>query len=142
MAQAIKTVDEIMEAHDLAGYRKVSHSGGTYVVGGFYNPATKDYQTRLIRDYDYADCSRDDDELYYMDIDEDMVRQMKHDQGMILEGDMVVVHKGRNVRVGTIGYVTSIHPWKDKYGRVQCYKVTLSGGERTYLHNVKLLEAM
>lgn len=137
-----KSVEQIMAEHGLAGYRKVLHEGGTFVFGGFYNPETKDFTTRCIRDYDYSDCSRDDDDLYYMEIDEEAVRKMKHDQGFILEGDLVVVYKGRNVRIGTIGYIREIKPWKDKYGRTQSYKVTLSGGERTYLHNVRLLEAM
>ena len=137
-----KSFEQIMSEHGLEGYHKVSQEGGTFVYAGFYNPETKDYTIRCVRDYDYDDCSRDDDDLYYIEIDENAKRQMLHDQGMILEGDLVVVFKGRNVRVGTVGYITEIRPWKDKYGRVQSYKVTLSGGEKTYLNNVRLMKAM
>ena len=52
------------------GFFKVAENGGTYVTGVFYNPTTGEVKHELLRDYDYADGSRDNDELYYMPIDE------------------------------------------------------------------------
>lgn len=54
------------------GFYKVAQTGGTYVVATFYNPETGDMKSKCVRDYDYSDCSRDDDELYYMEINEDV----------------------------------------------------------------------
>lgn len=143
MTQAVeirKTVEEIMNENGLSGYRKVSQDGGTYVVASFWNSETHDFKTKCVRDYDYFDKSRDNDDLYYLDIDEDAKRDWLHSQGRILVGDMVVVEKGRKVRVGTVAYVRDIKPCYDKYSRVQCHFCYLSNGERTYLHNVRLVK--
>ena len=41
-------------------------SGGSYVTAEFYNPTTGETRSECVRDYDYGDCSRDNDELYNM----------------------------------------------------------------------------
>ena len=99
------------------GFYKVCQSGGTYVTAIFFNPCTLEEYTQCVRDYDYSDCSRDDDELYYMDIDRNAERAWKHHNGEILWGDEVKVVKGRKVPVGTIANVKEIRPYYDCYHR-------------------------
>ena len=48
----------------MEGFFKVKQSGGSYVVAVFYNPYTGETRSECVRDYDYGDCSRDNDELY------------------------------------------------------------------------------
>lgn len=143
MAQAViskeRTVEEILAKRGLSGFAKVNEEGGTFVLAVFYNPETKEYQSVIVRDYDYFDKSRDDDELYYIPIDEDVRRIWMHDNGHILVGDLVVVEKGRNVRIGTVAYVNAIRPVYNKYHRVVNHSVYLSSGEKTYLNNIRLV---
>lgn len=98
------------------GFYKIAQSGGSYVVATFYNPDTKEVKTKGVRDYDYSDCSRDDDELYYMPINEDVKRVYLHDNGCILVGDMAKVVKGRTIEHGYIGKVVNRREYTDKYG--------------------------
>lgn len=99
------------------GFYKIAQSGGSYVVATFYNLDTKEVKTNGVRDYDYSDCSRDDDELYYMPINEDVKRVYLHDNGCILVGDMAKVVKGRTIEHGYIGKVVNRREYTDKYGR-------------------------
>ena len=121
------------------GYFKVAESGGTFVVGTFFNPVTKDSYTEVLRDYDYADGSRDNDELYYMEINEEARRAWKHCNGQILEGDMVMVCKGRKVPIGTHGIVKRIVPYKDRYGRIQAYYAYLDNDIKVNVDNCILV---
>lgn len=121
------------------GYFKVAENGGSYVVATFYNPDTHDVFTECVRDYDYDDGSRDNDELYYMPIDEAARVKYLHHNGVILKGDTVEVVKGRKVKLGTVATVTDIKPYYDRYGRVACYYAYLSTGERTNINNCKLI---
>lgn len=122
------------------GFKKVSQSGSTFVTAGFFNPETKEFYTHCVRDYDYADGSRDDDEAYYMPIDEDALREWKRFNGIIQIGDTVEVVKGRKVPIGTIGNVVNIYDWKDNYGRVQARYVVLSDGQKTSIDNCKIVK--
>ena len=121
------------------GFKKVYQEGGTFVVATFFNPDTKEYFTKCVRDYDYSDCSRDDDEAYYMPIDEDAVKAWHRFNGIINVGDEIKVVKGRKVKVGTIATVEKITEWKDTYGRVQTIYAHLSTGERTSIFNCELV---
>lgn len=58
------------------GFYKVAQNGGCYISATFYNPDTKEVVSCCVRDYDYADCSRDNDELYYIEIDEEVKKTM------------------------------------------------------------------
>lgn len=121
------------------GYFKVSESGGSFITAGFYNPVTNDYYSCVVRDYDYADGSRDNDELYYMPINEDARRAWKHANGEILVNDTVMVFKGRKVPVGTVGTVKDIRPYRDHYGRIQAYYAYLDNGCKTNVDNCVLV---
>ena len=56
----------------MEGFFKVNQSGGSYVTAEFYNPTTGETRSECVRDYDYGDCSRDNDELYNMPIDKEV----------------------------------------------------------------------
>ena len=45
-------------------YKVSPNDGGTFITADFFNPITGEEKNLCIRDYDYADCSRDNDELY------------------------------------------------------------------------------
>lgn len=124
---------------NLNGFYKVAQDGGTYVVATFYNPVTNECITKCVRDYDYADCSRDNDELYYMDIDNEARTKWLHSKGVILVGDVVEVVKGRKIPVGTVARVTDKKPYKDRYGRTQAIYLYFDNGMRTNEDNCKLL---
>ena len=121
------------------GFKKVAQDGGTYVVATFYNPETKEVKTKCVRDYDYADCSRDDDDLYCMPIDEQACRDYKHYCGMILQDDLVEVVKGRKVPIGTQGRVVKIRQVNDRYGRWVADYVDLDNGYSTNVANCKMI---
>lgn len=113
------------------GFFKVAQEGGCYVSATFYNPTTKETISGCVRDYDYSDCSRDNDELYYMPINEEVKAQWLHDRGIILEGDTVKVVKGRKVPVGTVAKVVAKKPYKDRYGRTQAIYLYFDNGMKT-----------
>ena len=124
---------------NLNGFYKVAQDGGTYVVATFYNPVTNESISKCVRDYDYADCSRDNDELYYMDIDNEARIKWLHSKGVILVGDVVEVVKGRKIPVGTVARVTDKKPYKDRYGRTQAIYLYFDNGMRTNEENCKLM---
>lgn len=120
-------------------FYKVGENGGTYVVGYFYNPITGEEKHECIRDYDYADGSRDNNELYYMPIDEDIRRLWLHSHGRILAGDTVEVFKGRTLEHGTILKVKDIKPYKDCYGRTKANYIYSTDGRRINIDNCRLI---
>ena len=124
----------------MEGFYKVAQEGSSYVVATFYNPTTKESQTVRVRDYDYADCSRDNDELYHMPIDNAARHQWLRNSGIISVGDTVKVVRGRKVKVGTIATVEAIKPYNDRYGRTITNYVYLSTGERTVVNNCVIYE--
>lgn len=121
------------------GFYKVAQSGGSYVVATFYNPNTGEERTKRVRDYDYGDGSRDDDELYYMEIDEEVRKIWLHKNGVILPGDRVKVVKGRKIPKGTEAVVERFFDWKDQYGRVQTRYVIFTDGRKTSVSNLVLI---
>ena len=123
------------------GFYKVEQHGGSYVSAVFFNPVTKEEYSVCVRDYDYADCSRDDDELYYMDINQDVEKEWRHHNGEILVGDKVVVVKGRKIPHGTIGTVKYIRPYYDCYHRWVADYAYFAEGGKTNVQNCKLMEA-
>lgn len=122
------------------GFYKVAQTGGTYVVATFFNPTTCEVLRKCVRDYDYNDCSRDIDELYYMSIDEEVKVKYMHFKGILLVGDQIEVVKGRKVPIGTIAIINDIRPYKDRYGRIQAYYAYLSNGMKTNINNCVLVK--
>jgi len=105
----------------MEGFFKVDQSGGSYVTAEFYNPTTGETRSECVRDYDYGDCSRDNDELYNMPIDKEVRTLWLHSRGQILAGDTVEVVKGRKVPRGTIATVKSIRPYRLQSACIQSY---------------------
>ena len=123
-----------------AGFGKIwQDASGNFICASFYNPVTKEHFTKCVRDYDYADCSRDNDELYYMSIDTEILRQWNIDNGIIFEGATVEVFKGRKIPIGTIAKVEKIKPFYDRYGRWCCNYVYFEDGRKTNIDNCKLV---
>ena len=125
------------------GFFKVNQEGCTYVTALFWNPETDETYTKCVRDYDYSDCSRDDDELYYMPIDE-KVRKAYRDKirrklQLVEVGDTVKVVKGRKVPIGTVAKVVDVREWRDCWGRVQTRYAYLDNGMKTSETNCEIL---
>lgn len=128
-----------MKKYGLEGFEKIGQSGCLFILATFYNPVTKEYKSKCVRDYDYADRSRDIDELYYMPVNKEVRRQYRKDNGIISVGDTVKVVKGRKVPVGTVAVVQEIKPWHDRYGRRQATYLYFTDGTRTNANNCVLV---
>lgn len=120
-------------------FYKVAQSGSIFITALFFDPETKEVRNEVVRDYDYADGSRDNDELYYMPIDEEVKKLYLRHIGIISVGDTIEVVKGRKVPIGTIADVIDIRDWKDQYGRVQTRYAYLSNGQKTNITNCKIV---
>ena len=132
------TEEELIES----GFFKIPHDGGGFVTGRFYNPITKETFTETLRDYDYADCSRDNDSLYFMKVNETVRKKYFHEQGSFFEGDYVEVFKGRKMPIGYIGKVERFYDWKDQYGRTRTTYVVFEDGQKTNYWNCRLYKAV
>ena len=99
------------------GWRKVGESGGGYVVATLFNVDTKESKSVCVRDYDYSDCSRDDDYWYDAPIDKDAVVMWRKENGIIGEGVDVVIVKGRKLPIGYTGKIVKMRKVYDCYDR-------------------------
>lgn len=120
-------------------FYKIGQSGGCYVVASFYNPVTKEFKTQCVRDYDYSDCSRDNDELYYMPINDEARIAYAHDNGRILVGDYARVIKGRTIEHGFVGKVIDRREYTDKFGRWLADYLYFEDGRKINVHNCELV---
>ena len=120
-------------------FYKVNQTGGSYVVALFVNPVTWKSYTVCVRDYDYSDCSRDNDELYHMPIDEEAADAWRKHIGIVEAGDTVKVVKGRKVPLGTVAKVTRVYDYKDRYGRVVAVYAVLDNGQKTSVYNCEII---
>ena len=120
-------------------FYKVTHKGGTFITGMFFNPVTKEEKLEVLRDYDYSDCSRDNDELYYMPINEEAYKAWQHFRGNILVGDYARVIKGRTIEHGFVGEVKAIRKYTDRYGRWIADYVYFTDGRKININNCELV---
>ena len=120
------------------GFYKVAQTGGSYVVATLYNPTTDVVESVTVRDYDYADGSRDNDEVYDEPINDAVRRVYLHKLGQILVGDTVEVVKGRKVKVGTVATVAKVAPVTDRFGRWVADYLYFTDGQRTNVENCVL----
>ena len=123
-----------------ANFYKVAEDCGIFCTNTFFNPETKEVKTICVRDYDYNDKSRDNDELYFMPIDEAARKLFLHHRGVICPGDLIQIIKGRKYKPGTTGKVKDIKPYYDKYHRFICNYLYLETGEKVSADNCKLIE--
>ena len=120
-------------------FYKVNQTGGTYVTALFFNPVTRETKSVLARDYDYSDCSRDNDEVYYMPIDREAAEIYRKHIGIVAAGDTVEVIKGRKVPLGTVAKVARVYDWRDCYGRVRATYAVFEDGQKTSVYNCRIL---
>lgn len=121
-------------------FYKVGQSGGGYIVAYFYNPVTQETKTACVRDYDYFDCSRDNDALYNMPIDKEAAELYRKHNGVIAAGDIVKVVKGRKIKVGTIAKVKRVFDYCDCYGRAVARYAVFEDGQKTNVNNCMLID--
>lgn len=123
------------------GFYKVAENNGGVCVGTFYNPETKETFTKITWDIDrpYINDNEEIEILRYLIIDEEVRKIWLHENGIIQEGDTIKVIKGRKIPIGTIGKVTKIKPWYDKYHRHQADYVYLDNGMKTNVNNCMLV---
>lgn len=121
-------------------FYKVGQAGGTFIVAYFYNPVTQETRSECVRDYDYYDCSRDNDELYYMPIDEEAAELYRKHCGIIAAGDVVRVVKGRKVPIGTVAKVLRVYDFNDRYGRAVARYAVLDNGMKTSVYNCEIVD--
>lgn len=120
-------------------FYKVSENGGTFVTGIFYNPVTGEEKSEVLRDYDYSDGSRDNDELYYMEIDEEVRHIWLNSKGIICKGDTVQVVKGRTLSHGYTATVKDKRDYRDKYGRWIATYLYFTDGRKINEANCELI---
>ena len=128
-----------MTYREADGWRKVAENGASFVVATLYNILTGDETTVIVRDYDYADCSRDNDAWYDAPIDKAARRAWYHKHGVITDGSRAMVIKGRKVPAGYVGVVDRIKAIKDRYGRWVADYVIFSDGKATNMDNCVLV---
>ena len=116
-------------------FYKVQEDGGTFVTGIFYNPITGEEKHEVLRDYDYIDKSRDNDDLYYMEIDRDVEKIWRHKNGEILDGDTVFICKGRKIPIGSVKVVDRKKPIYDRYRRWVADYLVFTDGTSTNVNN-------
>lgn len=124
---------------DLKGFYKVDQNGSIFITATFYNPETNEQKIICVRDYDYFDKSRDNDELYFMPINNDIKKMWLHSKGIITTGDTIKVIKGRKIKIGTIGTVKAIKAVYDKYNRWVADYIYLEDGQKTNINNCVLI---
>ena len=117
------------------GWRKVSEHGGTLITSALYNIITGEETSIITRDYDYEDGRNDCDYWYNAPIDRSAEKAWKHCNGIISDGDRVMVIKGRKVMPGTVHTVERIRPIKDRYGRKVADYLVFEDGTSTNADN-------
>ena len=135
-ANRVITRDEIKTD---SNWRKISQEGGSYITARFFNIETLEEAGFTVRDYDYADCRNDDDDLYYMTIDFEAIKKYKRSRGIIQEGDRVMIVKGRKFPAGTVKTVRKIYPFKDRYGRWIADYAYFTDGTKCNIENCILI---
>lgn len=125
----------------MEGFYKVTPDRGlSFITATFFNPITKEIRTECTRDYDYADCSHDNENLYRMPVDLEVQTLYYRYIGYITIGDQVEVYKGRKVPIGTKGTVVRRYPVQDRYNRWVADYVELDNGEKTNVLNCRYAE--
>ena len=118
------------------GYFKVEEQRATngMIIATMFNPITLDTYCGIARDV----FGEVDDELINEPLDNDAWRMWRHSKGEIVEGDKVVIVKGRLLPKGTESYVEGVEPIY-KNSKIVDYKIYLTNGSHTYKKNVELV---
>ena len=124
---------------DMEGWAKIAQDGGIFITGTFWNSQLKETVSLVLRDYEYNDLSRDNDYLYFMQVDSEAIRDYKKFKGIIQDGDKVKVIKGRTLPKDFVGTVKEVYPVKDRYGRFVANYIRFTTGEKINVANVELI---
>lgn len=120
------------------GFFKVAEKGYSLTSAVFFNPKTLESYSCIVWDMDDDRIAWDREEERFAPIDADARRAWMHHNGIIVEGDVVEVFKGRKVPIGTVSTVIRIYDWRDKYGRVQATYAELENGMKTNIDNCRI----
>ena len=116
---------------------KVAQSGNTFITATLFNPVTLESRNEIARDYD--EPRNDNDEIYYMPINEDALRAWRSHNGIMQDGDKVRVIKGRKYPVGTEFIVRAVYPMRDKYDRWVADYAYFVGGGKCNVANLEII---
>lgn len=120
------------------GFFKVAEKGYSLTSAVFFNPETLESYSCIVWDMDDDRIAWDMEEERFAPIDADARRAWMRHNGIIVEGDVVEVFKGRKVPIGTVSRVMRIYDWRDKYGRVQATYAELENGMKTNIDNCRI----
>lgn len=120
------------------GWRKIGESGGGYNIAYLFNVVT--HETASVCIYDYDDPRNEDDFWRYARIDDDARRARCRIAGIVTDGLMAKVVKGRKVPIGYTGRVVKIRKVYDRYDRHVANYVVFEDGTSTNEDNCVLAE--
>ena len=121
------------------GFYKVAENGFSTTKAIFFNPDTLETYSVTVWDNDDYRVEREHEVEYNERIDDDVRRIYLKHIGVISEGDMVEVYKGRKVPIGTKAKVVRIQPWYDNYHRLKANYAVLDNGMRTNINNCRAI---
>lgn len=120
-------------------YKVTENDGSVFVTALFFNPITFEEKSICVRDYDYSDGSRDNDYLYHMPVDLEAVKVWKHKHGKAVNGDRVMIVKGRKIPIGEVCTVSKEYKVYDRYGRFVALYYKFLDGRKTNVDNCVLV---
>ena len=123
------------------GWRKISHTGGTFVTGKLYNVNTGESVCITLADFDDVWRAFDKGDRFWYDasIDWDAHRAYCRKNGIIIPGEKAMVIKGRKIEHGFVGLVTKTRDIRDRYGRWVAEYVVFEDGRSTNVDNCVLV---
>ena len=124
---------------NINGFYKVNENGYSLTEATFYNPDTGESFSKIVWDMDDDRVCWEAGEYRDLSINNKVARLWKRHNGVIQDGDKVMVVSGRKVPIGTVSYVREIKPIHDRYGRWVADYVYMENGMRTNIKNVVLV---
>lgn len=121
----------------MSNWYKIEQFGSTTVVAIFFNVVTKEERLLIVKDI-FSDNERLK-KYYEMPISEEAVIEWKHSKGVLLQGDVVEVVRGRKVPKGIRCTITDTYPIYNKYDKQIGTYVVLDNYWHTNIKNVQLV---
>lgn len=124
------------------GWRLVARDGGTFVTGTLFNVLTKESEGIVMADFDRWDPfeGREGADWYDAPIDNDARREWCRVRGVITDGLVAKVVKGRKVPVGFTGTVARVRKVYDRYDRWVANYAVFEDGTSTNVNNCVLVD--
>lgn len=155
--ESTKTTDRDAPKRSLEGFRKIGkETGGSLVQVRMWNQETDELRRIVVDDYAYqypdgpfmTEAIEDYglDELEHIrdaPVDGNALRSYNVRHGIVFEGALIGVVRGRKVPIGTTGAVTRIRKVHDRYGRhVATYADLMEENGARYSTNIANLKVM